>query len=122
VVRPLIRQVRPRTRCVPVVAPDACQELVEVGAAELPVEWPGGIVMLLEGEDLGGELAEILPPEPAAFAVMLSTGSAGRWGSCAWWRAPRGHQRVLGGRAEPCGDQHGAEFVTIQPGGVRFVV
>jgi hypothetical protein len=46
---------------VPVVLPDACQELVEVGAGELPVEGPGGgVVVLLEGEDLGGELVEVL--------------------------------------------------------------
>ena len=45
----------------PVVVPDAGQELVEVGAGELPVEWPGGgVVVLLESEDLGGELAEVL--------------------------------------------------------------
>ena len=47
-------------RCVPVVLPDACQEAVEVGAGELPVEGPGGgVVMLLEGEDLSGELIEV---------------------------------------------------------------
>jgi hypothetical protein len=46
---------------VPVVLPDACQEAVEVGAGELPAEGPGGgVVMLLEGEDLGGELIEVL--------------------------------------------------------------
>jgi len=45
---------------VPVVASDAGQELVEVGAGELPVEWPGGgVVVPLEGKDLGGELVEI---------------------------------------------------------------
>ena len=39
-----------------VVPPEAGQEPVEVGAGELPVEWPGGgVVVLLEGEDLGGE-------------------------------------------------------------------
>jgi hypothetical protein len=44
-------------RCVPVVLPDAGQELVEVGAGESPVERPGsGVVVLLEGEDLVGEL------------------------------------------------------------------
>ena len=41
--------------------PDACQEAVEVGAGELPVEGPGGcVVVLLEGEDLAGELIEVL--------------------------------------------------------------
>jgi len=46
---------------VPVVLPDACQEAVEVGTGELPVEGPGGgVVVLLEGEDLGGELIEVL--------------------------------------------------------------
>ena len=47
--------------CVPVVLADACQEAVEVGAGELPVEGPGGgVVVLLEGEDLGGELIQAL--------------------------------------------------------------
>lgn len=46
---------------VPVVLPDAGQELVEVGAGESPVEWPGsGVVVLLEGEDLLGELLQAL--------------------------------------------------------------
>ena len=50
-----------RVWCVPVVLPDACQELVEVGAGESPVEGPGGgVVVLLEGEDLGGELVQVL--------------------------------------------------------------
>src|SRR5439155_19425614 len=44
-----------------VVAAEAGQELVEVGAGELPVEWPGsGVVVLLEGEDLGGEGLRVL--------------------------------------------------------------
>ena len=44
----------------PVVLPDACQEAVEVGAGELPAERPGGgVVVLLEGEDLGGEFIEV---------------------------------------------------------------
>jgi hypothetical protein len=46
---------------VPVVLSDACQEAVEVGAGELPVEGPGGgVVVLSEGEDLGGEGLEVL--------------------------------------------------------------
>jgi hypothetical protein len=50
-----------RVWCVPVVLPDACQEAVEVGAGELPVEGPGGgVVVLVEGEDLGGELIELI--------------------------------------------------------------
>jgi hypothetical protein len=40
---------------------NACQELVEVGAGELPVEWPGGgVVVLFEGEDLHRELVQAL--------------------------------------------------------------
>jgi hypothetical protein len=47
-------------RCALVVLPDACQEAVEVGAGELPVEGPGGgVVALFEREDLGGELIEV---------------------------------------------------------------
>jgi hypothetical protein len=47
--------------CVPVALPDACQEAVEVGAGELPVEGPGGrVVVLFGGEDLGGDLIEVL--------------------------------------------------------------
>lgn len=34
---------------------------VEVGAGELPAEGPGGgVVVLIESEDLGGELIEVL--------------------------------------------------------------
>jgi hypothetical protein len=43
------------------VLPDAGQELVEVGSGELPVEWAGhGVVVVLEGEDLGFELVRVL--------------------------------------------------------------
>jgi hypothetical protein len=50
-----------RVRRVPVVLSDACQEAVEVGSGELPAEGPGGdVVKLLEGQDLGGELIEVL--------------------------------------------------------------
>ena len=39
---------------------DASQELVEVGAGELPVERPGGCVVVpFEGEDLLGEAVEV---------------------------------------------------------------
>jgi hypothetical protein len=38
---------------VPVVLPDTCKEAIEVDSGELPVEGPGGgVVMLVEGEDL----------------------------------------------------------------------
>ena len=54
--------------CVPVVLADACQEAVEVGAGELPVEGRGGdVVVLLEGEDLGGELIEVFEVVGAAL-------------------------------------------------------
>ena len=44
----------------PVVLPDACQEAVEVGSGEFPSEGPGGgVVVLFEGEDLGGELIKV---------------------------------------------------------------
>ncbi|HXC84462.1 MAG TPA: hypothetical protein VNV62_21645 [Trebonia sp.] len=40
---------------------NTCLELVEVGAGELPVEWPGGgVVVLFEGEDLLRELVQAL--------------------------------------------------------------
>jgi hypothetical protein len=38
------------------------------------------------------------------------------------FRASRGDQRVFGGRAEPGGDQKGAELVAVQGGGVRLVI
>jgi hypothetical protein len=42
------------------VLAEAGQELVEVGAGESPVEGPGGgVVVLFEGEDLLGEVAEV---------------------------------------------------------------
>jgi hypothetical protein len=34
----------------------------------------------------------------------------------------QGDQRVLDGRAEPGGDEEGAEFVAVQGGGTRLVV
>jgi hypothetical protein len=41
-------------------AGDAGQELIEVGAGELPAEGPGGsVVVLFEGEDLRGEAVEV---------------------------------------------------------------
>ena len=44
-----------------VVSSDACEELVQVGAGESPVERAGGVVVvLLEGEDLGGEFVQVL--------------------------------------------------------------
>lgn len=40
--------------------PDACQESVEVGAGETSGRRSGGgVVVLLEGEDLGGEFIEV---------------------------------------------------------------
>ena len=60
--RPLIRRVHAASgwgvqRVVPA---DAFQELVEVGAGELPVEWPGGCVVVpFEGEDLVGQAVEV---------------------------------------------------------------
>jgi hypothetical protein len=40
---------------------DAGQELVEVGSGEPPVEGPGsGVVVVLEGEDLLGEVVQVV--------------------------------------------------------------
>jgi hypothetical protein len=51
---------------VPVVLPDAGQELAGVGTGELPVIGPGhGIVVLLEGQDLGGKVLEVVGTERA---------------------------------------------------------
>jgi hypothetical protein len=42
------------------VPAEAGQELVEAGVDELPVERPGGgVVVLLEGEDLLGEAVQV---------------------------------------------------------------
>jgi hypothetical protein len=42
------------------VSAEAGQEPVEVSAGELPVERPGGgVVVLLEGEDLPGEAIQV---------------------------------------------------------------
>jgi hypothetical protein len=44
-----------------VPVPDAGQELVEIGADEPPVEWPGGgVVVVFEGEDLDAEVVQAL--------------------------------------------------------------
>jgi hypothetical protein len=59
------------------VLADAGQELVEVGAGEPPVEGPGlGVVAVLEGEDLLGEVrARRSGPLPGA--AMRRPGVAG---------------------------------------------
>jgi hypothetical protein len=58
---------------------------VEVGAGELRVEGPGdGVVVLLEGEDLGGELIEVLGVV-GGEELALDDGNPGRisGGDCA---------------------------------------
>jgi hypothetical protein len=70
---------------VPVVLPDACQEPVEVGAGELPAEGPGGgVVVLLEGEDLGGELVEVLEVVAGGSTWLSQEAWTGRWTICAF--------------------------------------
>ena len=82
----------------PVVVPDAGQELVEVGAGESPVEWPGGgVVVLLEGGDLVGELVralEVVGAEQLALDdgevnldLVQPGGVDGRWTIWAFGRA-----------------------------------
>jgi hypothetical protein len=83
-----------RVRCVPVVLPDACQEAVEVGPGELPVEWTGGcVVVLLAGEDPAGELVRALEVA-GGKADDIGTGKA-----CAPWCSQAAKARWPYGKA-----------------------
>jgi hypothetical protein len=58
---------------------------------------------------------------PAPGAERLDV-RAGRLGHPQPVQREQGHQGLLGRRAEPGGDQQPAEFVAVQPGGVRVVI
>jgi hypothetical protein len=58
----------------------------------------------------------------AALEAEMLDVRAGRLRHAQPVEGEQGDQRVLGGRAEPGGDQERAELVTVQGGGVRLVV
>jgi hypothetical protein len=47
---------------------------------------------------------------------------AGGFGDAQPVEGEQGDQGVLGGRAEPGGDQQGAELVAVQPGGMGLII
>ncbi len=58
---------------------------------------------------------------PALDAQGLDVG-AGGFGDAQSVEGEQGDQCVLGGRAEPGGDQQRPEFVAVQPSGMRLIV
>ena len=89
--------------------------------ADGQVDRPGGARRERDGDDLAALAGDGQRPVPAFEAQVLDVGAGGL-------RDPQpvqgeqGDQRVLGGRAEPGGDQQRAELVAVQRGGVRLVV
>jgi hypothetical protein len=67
----------------------------------------------LAGDDQG--------PVAALDAQGLDVG-AGGFGNAQPVEGQQGNQRMLGGRAEPGGDQQRAELVTVQPGGMGLII
>ena len=57
----------------------------------------------------------------ALQAQVLDVG-AGGFGDAQPVESEQGDQRVLGGRAEPGGDQQSAELVAVQPDGMGLII
>jgi hypothetical protein len=74
-----------------------------------------------DGDDLAALAGDDQGAVPAFQAQVLDVRSGGLRDAQPVERE-QGDQRVLGGRAEPGGDQERAEFVAVQGGGVRLVV
>ena len=58
----------------------------------------------------------------AAFQAQVLDVGAGGFGDPQAVEREQGDERVLGGRAEPGGDQERAELVAVQGGGVRLII
>jgi hypothetical protein len=85
------------------------------------VDRPGGPRRQRDGDDLAALAGDRQRPVPAFQAQVLDVG-AGWFGDPQPVQREQGDERMLGGRAEPGGDQQGAELVAVQCDGVRLVV
>jgi hypothetical protein len=89
--------------------------------ADGEVDRPGGAGCQRDGDDLATLAGDGQGPVPAVLAQVLDVG-AGGFGDPQPVQREQGDQRVLERRAEPGGDQQGAEFVAVQGDGMRLVV
>jgi hypothetical protein len=89
--------------------------------ADRQVDRPGGARGERDGDDLAALAGDNQGPVPALQAQVLDVRARGLRDPQPVQRE-QGDQRVLGGRAEPGGDQERAELVAVQGGGVRLVV
>jgi hypothetical protein len=89
--------------------------------ADGQVDRPGGARRQRDGDDLAALAGDGQRPVPTLGAERLDASAGGL-------RNPQpvqGEQRdesVLGGHAEPGGNQDRAEFVAVQPGGMRLII
>ena len=74
-----------------------------------------------DGHDFAALASNDKGPVPALDAPGLDIGASGL-GDPQAVEGQQRDQRMLRGRAKPGGDQQRAEFVAIQPGGVRLVI
>jgi hypothetical protein len=89
--------------------------------ADGQVDRPGGARCERDSDDLAA-LAGYHQGSVAALDTESFDVGAGGFGDPQSVQREQGDQRVLRRRAEPGGDQEGAELVAVQPGGVRLVV
>src|SRR6266571_1150969 len=85
------------------------------------VDRPRGTGRQRDGDDLAALTGDGQRPVPALQARLLDVGAGGLRDAQPVQRE-QGDQRMLGRRAEPGGDQHGAGLVAVQGGGVRLAV
>jgi hypothetical protein len=111
------------TGAVPVRPPPVrSQEHWPVGAiGDGQVDRPGCTWRQRDGDDLAALAGDGQRPVPAFQAQVLDVGT-GCFGDPQPVQCEQGDQRMLGRRAEPGGDQQGAEFVAVQGHGMRLVV
>jgi hypothetical protein len=85
------------------------------------VDRAGGAGSERNDDDLAALAGDGQRPVPALQTQMLDVG-AGRLRYPQPVQREQGDQRMLGRRAEPGGDQQGAELVAVQGWGVRLIV
>ena len=89
--------------------------------ADGQVDRPGRARRQRDGDHLAALTGDRQGPVPAFQAEVLDVGADG-FGDPQPVQGEQGDQRVLGWRAEPGGDQQGAELVAVQAHGVGLVV
>src|SRR6266536_1982635 len=89
--------------------------------ADGQVDRPRGAGCERDGDDLAALAGDDKRPVPALDAQVLDVG-AGGFGDLQPVERQQGNQCVLAGRAQPGGNQQGAQLVTVQPGGVRLII